>query len=213
LAFKILLIGLFLPFLSLFSYRDNSKDHYSLEAFQSKTVSSLSLHFTQPTHSFTPDESFEIEAILKNEGAQTILVCRDIKIGPGNSQPCAWEFSVRDAAGGYLPGPGCQSAADGGVPLKKEDFPAVLIKNWIALSPGYSYGTRINLKNAFCRRPRPGRYQVIGVLTSSGLDGQSINNETAFYPQEIQKLPYPGWKGTIGSNKIWITVDGANRTH
>jgi hypothetical protein len=108
---------------------------------------------------------------------------------------------------------GCQSAADGGVPLKKEDFPAVLIKNWIALSPGYSYGTRINLKNAFCHRPLPGRYQLIGVLTSSGLDGQSINNETVFYPEEIQKLPYPGWKGTVGSNKIWITVDGANRTH
>ena len=202
LAFKILLIVFFLPFLSLFFYRDNSKDHYSLEAFQSKSVSSLSLHFTQPTHSFTPGEPFEIEAILKNEGSQTILVCRDINIGAGNSQPCAWEFSVRDATGHELPGPGCSSAADGVGPLKKEDFPTVLIKNWVALSPGYSYGTRINLRGAFCHPPLPGRYQVKGALTSNGLDGQSVNNETAFYPQEIQKLPYPGWKGTIGSNKI-----------
>jgi hypothetical protein len=146
LAFRILLIGFFLSFLSLCSYRARSKDHDSLDAFQDKAISTLSLHFTQPAHSFTPDEPFEIGATLKNEGSQTILVCRDIKTGPGNSQPCAWEFSVRDAAGGYLPGPGCQSAADGGVPLKKEDFPAVLIKNWIALSPGYSYGTRINLR-------------------------------------------------------------------
>jgi len=111
-------MGFLLVVLSLRSDRSRSKQYDSLSAFQSKAVSSLSLHFTQPTHSFTPDEPFEIEAILKNGGGQTILVCRDINIGPGNSQPCAWEFSVRDAAGGYLPGPGCQSAADGGVPLK-----------------------------------------------------------------------------------------------
>jgi hypothetical protein len=208
LAFKILLVGFLLLLLSLRSHPSRSSDYDSLNASQSLTAHGLSLRFTQPEHSFASDGPFEIVAELRNEGSQTILVCRDISIGADNSEPCAWKLSVRDAIGRELPGPGCVSVEDRGVALKKEDFSA----NWVALSSGYSYGTRINLRGAFCHPPQPGRYQVIGVLTSSGLDGQSINNETASYPQEIQKLPYPGWKGTIGSNKIWITVDGAKQT-
>jgi hypothetical protein len=188
-----------------------SRDSHSSEITQSGTATQLSLRFIDPAHAFASDAALEVEVELRNEGTQTVLVCRDLRLMFGNAVPCAWEFSVRYPAGGE-PHEGCASAADKGF-IPKGDFASALIKDWIALAPGYSYRTHIDLLAAFCGHPPPGRYEIAGILTSSGIDGQSINNDLRMYPDEIRKLPYPGWKGTIRSNKIWITVEDANRTH
>jgi hypothetical protein len=206
---EIVLAGFLLQLFALRSGQSHSTKQDSIKASESANSTVISLRFVRPSQSFAPDGAIEIQAELKNEGTQTILVCRDLSVGVGNSEPCSWEFSVLDASGRYLPGPGCTSAADFPV-LSRESFAAAVIKSWITLSPGYSYSTRINVAGAFCRRPSPGRYQITGILTSSGLDSPSINNPLAGYPHEIEKLPYTGWKGTIGSNKIWITIEPPN---
>jgi hypothetical protein len=206
---KIAFAGFLLQVFPLRSGQSLSTNYDSIEASQSTNSTVLSLRFVRPTHSFAADGPIEIQAVLKNEGSQTILVCRDLRVGTDNSQPCAWEFSVRDASGRNLPGPGCASMADRGW-TSRDDFAKDLIESWMALSPGYSYSTPINVARAFCYRPSPGRYEITGVLTSYGLDSPSINNPLAAYPHEIEKLPYTGWKGTIGSNKIWITIEPRN---
>ena len=206
---KVGLASFLLYFSPANSERPFSKNQAPAEQSQGTNTRNISLHFVKPTHSFTVDGPIEVQAELKNEGSQTVLVCRDLSVGGNNSQPCAWEFNIHDASGRTLPGPGCSSASDRGW-ISRDDFAKDLIESWIALSPGYSYSTRINVARAFCYRPAPGRYEITGVLTSYGLDSPSINNPLAGYPHEIEKLPYAGWKGTIGSNKIWITIEPPN---
>jgi len=145
-----------------------------------------------------------IQAELKNEGTQPVLVCRDLSVRVDNSQPCAWQFAVL-AANTSNQRPGCATAADG-LPPTTENFASLLIKNWILLSPGYSYRVRIDVASAFCSGAPPGRYQVVGFLTSSGINSQSINYELGGFPREIKSVPYRSWAGTVSSNKIWITI-------
>jgi hypothetical protein len=206
---KIALAGFLLQLFPLRSGQSLSRRYRPLEASQTRHATIISLRFVKPTHSFAAGEAIEIQAELKNEGGDSILVCRDLGVGVDNSQPCSWEFSVRDASGRYLPGPGCRSDADRGW-VSKDDFARYLIESWILLSSGYSYSARINVAGAFCRRPPPGRYEITGLLTSHGLDSPSINNPLAGYADEIKKLPYAGLKGTIASNKIWITIEPPN---
>lgn len=203
-ATAILTIAL-LPVLTFSSAQSLSRKSPSSETPEDRTTTDLSLRFIEPAHAFASDAALELEVELKNNGAQTVLVCRDLNVGAVNSRPCAWEFSVRYPPG-REPHEGCAYAVDRGFG-PKDDFATVLIKDWVALSPGYSYHTHIDLGLAFCHRPRPGRYQITGLLTSYGLDDQSINNGLLTYPDEIKKLPYPGWKGAISSNKLWITIN------
>jgi hypothetical protein len=193
-----------LPVLPLSSVQSPPKNSQHREALLHEAVTGISLRFVPPSRPFAANEDFQIQAILKNESAQTVFVCRQLSPGFGSDEPCDWEFSIRDAKGRALPGVGW--AADR-VLTSRDDFSTALIKHWIALAPGYSYSAPVNVSIAFWKTPRPGRYEIIGAITSYGLDGQSIYNDLASYPDEIGKLPYPGWKGTIKSNKIWITID------
>jgi hypothetical protein len=189
-----------LPALTLRSAQSPARNIQSAEAPQHATSTDLSLRFIEPAHAFASDAELEVEVELKNEGSQTVLVCRNLDVGVGNSRPCSWEFPVRYPPG-REPHSGCESAADGGY-RPNDDFSSILIRNWMALSPEDSYRTHIKLRTAFCHKPSPGRYQITGLLTSYGL-----GDNLAMDPHEIEKLPYPIWKGTIISNKLWITIN------
>ena len=58
-----------------------------------------------------------------------------------------------------------------------------------------------------------GKYEITGILSSYGLDSQIIYNDLVEHPDEIKKLPYQGWKGSISSNKLWITVGPPSQKH
>jgi hypothetical protein len=202
---KLALVGFLLQLFPLRSEQSLSKKYEFVEASQSTNAAVLSLRFVKPSRSFAANGAFEIQAELKNEGTQTVLVCRELRAGFGSDEPCDWEFSIRDASGRGLPG--VRWAGDR-VVTSRDDFATALAKHWIALAPGYSYSTLVDVAIGFSQQPPPpGRYEITGVLTSYGLDGPSIYNDLATYPHDIEKLPYPGWKGTIGSNKIWIMID------
>jgi hypothetical protein len=203
-ATAILTIAL-LPVLAFSAGRSLSRKFQSSETPPDRTTPNISLRFIEPVHPFASDAALEVEVELKNEGTQTVLVCRELSVRAGNSRPCAWEFSVRYPPG-REPHEGCGYAVDSWPGRPWDDFATVLIKDWVALAPGDSIRAQINLGMAFCHRPPPGRYQITGILTSFGLDSQSINNGLLIYSEEIKKLPYPGWKGSINSNKLWITI-------
>ena len=202
---KIILVAFLLQLLSLSLDQSTWKNYNAVEASQNTNPVVLSLHFVGPSHSFAANGAFEIRAELKNEGTQTVLVCRELRAGFGGDEPCNWEFSIRDASGRRLPG--VRWAGDR-VVTSRDDFTTALVKHWIALAPGYSYSTLVDVAIGFSQQPPPpGRYEIIGALTSYGLDGPSIYNDLATHPHELEKLPFHGWKGTIDSNKIWITID------
>lgn len=68
----------------------------------------LSLRLFSPAHSFPADGPIEIQAELRNEGGQTVLVCRNLDVRLDNSVPCAWKFRIREVTGGGPLG-GCGS--------------------------------------------------------------------------------------------------------
>ena len=80
-------------------------------------------------------------------------------------------------------------------------------RSWVPLGPGYSYGSVITInKTEFQFLGKPGQYSVQATYTSLGMEGPLNYNRLAASPEEIKKLPFPSWKGTIKSEPVSITI-------
>lgn len=163
-----------------------------------KTANVISLRLSVPHHTYKIGKPIPAHIEISNKGKETLLVCRDLT----SPCPCYLEFETRDPAGHTR---GWKTAADrtDGPP---EPFPKVLISNWIALAPNYSYGKKTDVWAAFESKPRPGRYKLRANLFSFGPNEDSMNNELRLYPKEVAALPYSGWKGEVDSNWVWIDI-------
>ena len=88
-----------------------------------------------------------------------------------------------------------------------------LSKYWIALPPGHFYGGEVVLDSrSYERLGIPGRYRIEGQYHSAGFFVRDdIGNPLAAYVEELKRLPYQAWEGTVCTNSVWIEVKGGKK--
>lgn len=138
-----------------------------------------------------------IRVEIQNVGRERLFIPSEI--GGGYSY---LQFWWKDPKGNDLPG--SAGALDGWGP-SHEDFTKMLMKNWIVLPPGYSYGTSTNAA-IDVDEPRPGRYQVRAKYSVSDMGSKSMDNPLGAYLDKIPSLPFPAWKGAVESNSLSIEI-------
>ena len=158
----------------------------------------ISVHVVQPQHAFGQKDSIPLHVDVSNEDKQTLLVCSNLE----SSEFCSLVFEARDAAGHQIPTvTGAPADRGEGTP---EPFPNVLISNWVALAPHYTYGTIIDFRYELGVNLRPGHYKVKAILSSDG-PAALVYDDLRHYPEELAALPFPGWKGKVESN--WVSIE------
>ncbi len=154
-------------------------------------------------------DALSLSIELRNRGPESLLVPRRIRSSTGF--PSDLEIWFEDAKGGALPTAG--SAADSFGP-PTDDFHGYVLREWILLAPGYSYGTTIDVGFEFGHSiRRPGRYCAKVRYEASAMDTQNHNNPIRASKDQIEKLPFPAWKGELVSNCSWIEVKAAQEAN
>ncbi len=89
----------------------------------------------------------------------------------------------------------------------RDGFSTALAKSWIALPPGYFYGTILFVDEQFADfLTKPGKYTVRGTYSSSGMRADVYFNDLLAYPEELERIPFPSWKGDIKTNSVSLEI-------
>lgn len=82
-----------------------------------------------------------------------------------------------------------------------------LSQYWVALPPQHFYGGEVVMQSSqFRGLMLPGRYRIQGKYTSRGFLAQDVNNPLLHYAQELERLPYHSWVGSVETNSVWIEI-------
>jgi hypothetical protein len=81
------------------------------------------------------------------------------------------------------------------------------MRMWLALGPGQFYGGAFEIDaERYPFLSKPGKYRLQGVYVSQGIDAPVPHNPLRNDPERLRSLPYPGWKGEIRTNSLWIEI-------
>ena len=152
-------------------------------------------------------EPIDLRVTIENTGKDTIFVGQII-------QRMDWQFSIQM---GLFDEQGNRSTELHWFhPFMQdydpsEPFVNALVRSWLALPPGYSYGTIIQLHGSdFQFLKRPGRYRLEATYESYGMEEPLNYNRLAASPEDIKKLPYRSWRGKTSADPIVIIIEQKN---
>lgn len=153
---------------------------------------------------FKIDETIEVRVEIYNKGKVPLFI--------GNEIPdyLDWIYDLRlilaNERGEFSPV--LTSAGPFILPFDpKESIAQALSADWMALRPGYFFGRTIRIDGSiFSFLKQPGRYRLMGIYKSDGMESPVQFNRLAASPKEIASLPYKSWKGEVKTNSIWITI-------
>jgi len=159
-------------------------------------------------------EAVTLRVEIVNQGLETLFIYGMVETVSGSISDL--EVEVKDGRGRISP----QERMGPPFVLFKPDqdqvgLESVLWQSWIALRPGYSYGTTVEIdgdSHEFLRQP--GRYRITATYSSWGMEAPVYYSPLAKHPEEVAKLPFKSWKGSVRSNPIWIVIrpSGVKRT-
>lgn len=177
---------------------------------QSSELPPISVKISLPNKTFEVGEKISVRVEISNIGTT------DLFLGRRFPQIEQWIYAlnlrVRDASGIYLQQsvalPPFMKQVD-----KSEHFCNALVKDWLALPPGYFFGTTITLDpKVYDGLSKPGRYEVQALYTSMGMEADLYYNRLSLEPDSIKDLPFHSWRGTSSSNSAVFSIV-AKRTH
>jgi hypothetical protein len=153
--------------------------------------------------SYKTGESINLRVILENQGKATLFVGQTLR-------RVDWIYSVRitvsDEKGRFSP----EMHLNHPFMLdydSSQSFISALTASWIALPPGYMFGTTIRIDGTdFEFLKKPGRYMIEAEYVSYGMEEPLNYNRLAASPEDIKKLPYPSWRGQTKSEPTWINI-------
>jgi hypothetical protein len=152
---------------------------------------------------FSVGEPIYVTVKITNVGKQDIFVGRRIPINTD------WIYSLvlslQDQKGNASTM--LWRARDPVPPDPEESLASALAKAWVALPPGYSYSTAIEIDSeTFAFLKKPGRYRLSGTYQSMGMDAPLYYNALLNRPEEMKKLPYRSWEGEVDTNSVWLEI-------
>jgi hypothetical protein len=166
--------------------------------------SDLFVTLSTAKETFKIDETIEVRVEIRNQGKDPLFI--------GNEIPdyLDWIYDLRltltNERGDISPI--LTSAGPLVLPFnRKESIAHAVSANWITLLPGYFFGRTIPIDGSiFSFLRRPGRYSLMGIYKSDGMESPVQFNRLAASPKEIASLPYRSWKGEVKTNSTLITI-------
>jgi hypothetical protein len=178
----------------------------STKGVAKKDVQALRVSVLPTKQVYKIGEPIELHLSLENVGNSTVFVGQQLRLG---DWICSTNVQVTDSKGRVSP------ELHWSHPFMEDYDPAESIldavtKSWVPLAPGYSYGSVIRIDGTeYQFLSKPGQYSVQVTYTSQGMDEPLNYNRLAASPEEIKKLPFPSWKGTIKSDPVSISIQSS----
>ena len=164
----------------------------------------ISVRLSTPRKNFSVGEPIPLRVEIENRGQASIFVGREIELITG------WinflELEVVDLRGNKSPS---VTLAPPLVPPPdpNQSFADALARWWIALPPGYSYGTILSIDGEMYRfLQKPGTYQIRGTYYSQGMLAPVYYNPLRFQPEEVAKLSFSSWTGDTETNSLTVEI-------
>jgi hypothetical protein len=169
---------------------------------QSVQVSKVSIQIRGERSRVLIGDPITLNVTLSNDGPKTLFIGRNL---PGVESDAAYvSFTVSDNEG-HQP-QGWASAGDRFTP-NAESFANAIMENWVAISPGFSYSFRIDVRPfASVFLGKKGIYKFKAIYNSRGIGAQIANQHLVAGDDDVSRLPFEAWIGTTESNEVSIQV-------
>ena len=144
-----------------------------------------------------------LEFVIRNSSSKDILVNRYLSDVGGPHAVLG--FEVYDEQGRSSPQVD-SVASERAVKVPSGNSPPWdYLKWWILLSPGYSYGRRVEIDQSQVEFfGKPGKYRVSATLNLIGTYPPSVVNDLT--SETATKAPFEIWSGRLKTNDVWITI-------
>ena len=148
----------------------------------------------------SPGETLRLKVEIWNVGPDDIFVAQKVDATFGNSvlRLFLQEGSKRETSRGLI--------ADS-IPELDPDFEKTFVTNWLTLNKAHFYGTYVDMNPIeFPELRKTGHYTVGAEYYSRGISSTPDWNGGYLKQEDIDKLPFKAWQGTIDSNLVTIQV-------
>jgi len=153
-----------------------------------------------------PGETLKFKVEIWNVGTDDIIIAQNIDRTFGNS-----DLELFLEVGSALQGSQMHSVADS-IPESNPDFAKTFITNWLTLNKAHCYGTYVYMDPIdFPQLRKPGHYRVRAEYSSRGISSVPGWNGGYLKEEDIAKLPFSAWKGTVNSNFASVHVSGPTK--
>jgi hypothetical protein len=148
-----------------------------------------------------PGETLKIKVEIWNVGADDIIIAQNIDATFGNS-----DLELFLEVGSILQAPIMRSVGDG-FPDRNPDLARTFVRNWLTLNKAHYYGTYIYMDPInYPQLRKPGRYRIRAEYSSRGVSSVPGWNGGWLKQEDIDKLPFKAWNGTVNSNFVSVQV-------
>jgi hypothetical protein len=148
----------------------------------------------------SPGETLKLKVEIWNVGATDILIAQNINATFGNS---ILRLFVK--VGSKREGPAGPIADS--IPEPDPDFEKTFVTNWLTLNNAHYYGTLVEMDPVEFPQLRKAGYYTLGAeYHSRGITSTPGWNGGYLKEEDIDKLPFKAWQGTIDSNLVTIQV-------
>ena len=154
---------------------------------------------------FEPGQDISLHVEIWNESERDVFVYKQVACFPSNALA---KIDLTLYRGGQVIRPKFFMTSDS-FSSERSSYPPLaneLPRYWIALPPHHFYGGDVVMEGSWFDIKKPGRYRIQGKYSSRGFLAQDINNPLLHYDQELKRLPYEAWVGSVETNSIWIEV-------
>ncbi|MHB8484891.1 MAG: hypothetical protein ACYDCM_04040 [Candidatus Acidiferrales bacterium] len=149
-----------------------------------------------------PGETLRIKVELWNVGADDIIIAQHIDATFGNS-----DLELFLEVGSTLQGATTHLIADSIPDPHSPDLAKTFVKNWLTLNKAHCYGTYVYMDPMnYPQLRKPGHYRIRAEYSSRGISSVPGWNGGWLKQEDIDKLPFKAWKGTVNSNFVSIQV-------
>ncbi len=146
-------------------------------------------------------ETLKVKVEIWNVGNDDIIIAQNIDATYGNS-----ELELFLEVGSNLQGAAMRSVGDL-IPDANPDLANTFVKNWLTLNKHHYYGTVVFMDPInYPQLGKAGRYRIRAEYSSRGVSAIPGWNGGWLKQEDIDKLPFKDWKGTVNSNFVSIQV-------
>jgi len=151
-----------------------------------------------------PGETLKLKVEIWNVSNDNIIIAQNIDATFGNS-----DLELFLEVGSALQGSNTHSVGDK-LPEPNPGFANTFITNWLTLNKAHYYGTYVYMDPIdFPPLRKPGQYRVRAQYYSRGISSIAGWNGGYLREEDIARLPFRAWKGTINSNFASVHVRAA----
>jgi hypothetical protein len=148
-----------------------------------------------------PGDAIALRVEIWNVGREDTIIAQNVESTYINAS-----LNLYLEVGNHLQGSQAGSAADS-FPDPEPDVAKTFVNNWLTLRRNHYYGTTIYMDaREFPQLEKPGGYRVKARYVSGGITSNRSSNSARLNQEDIDKLPFKAWAGTVDSDFMKIQV-------